>query len=881
MTSATTATTISTTAVSERTASATVSTTGSAITGSATTAKIASATAAIGGGSGVSTQQLSSSHLLNSSRRGGEEKSSRTVQQISPALPDNHPSSNKDRLSTREGHTSSSQQDKRLITAVDGMTSSCATEHGGNNSSYGVQHDSSNSSSRDMTHNGSGSSQATKHSVESANINGHHDSVNNGKVDAVNGISLANTATTGTGDLSDNAINACHTSSLLSVGESGVTVDGNVDHDRVAVSTDVTARPPKIDNLRDVQSEVHDCKIEHNNAKHVKPSTDGTGDIRPRIREALPSTDNVEDIYTNSVDVNTGICNSAIKASTKEVEPSAIEASPVTDNIEEVQSSTIEASPVTDNIEEVESSTIEEVALSINETCPFTDNTKEVELNAIEASPCTNNAKQVESSTIEASPCTDNTNEVESRTIEASPYTDNTKEVESSTIEANAKEVESSTIEANAKEVESSTIEANAKEVESRTIEANAKKVESRTIEANAKEVESSTHETKQCIDKKGSQLNTDGGPSVDDNNIVHQCTGATKPLTHDANIAKENSTDPRSSSLNISDAEHSHLPESELSHTCCEPCKSSPETRPSVNQQDDVKAKGDATGHELSDNDIFASDISNSKDGQIVKEGIKSPIAGVDQSAMSNGTSTPIVGKGCDKMAEIKSNTVGSPRSSHEKHRHGHRRRRPKIKRTKSDSAADMACKFELPLNPGVITIYTSTTPSPKKDDERRVRPTSMSDMPKTETVVETTHPRYYARSPGVSPTKSATYQLVTETIAHLTQHSASEPKKSRSSRHGGRSKSRDSSDVTSPKHRSPVSAASSPKVSPSAMTTPKKTIPVATASPTPSNVSDIAGAHGWNLKSRKAYGICMSLYDQNPVSGKISGESQGYVCR
>ena len=867
-----------------------------------------------------------------------------------------------------------------------------------------------------MTHNGSGSSQATKHSVESANINGHHDSVNNGKVDAVNGISLANTATTGTGDLSDNAINACHTSSLLSVGESGVTVDGNVDHDRVAVSTDVTARPPKIDNLRDVQSEVHDCKIEHNNAKHVKPSTDGTGDIRPRIREALPSTDNVEDIYTNSVDVNTGICNSAIKASTKEVEPSAIEVSPVTDNIEEVQSSTIEASPVTDNIEEVESSTIEEVALSINETCPFTDNTKEVELNAIEASPCTNNAKQVESSTIEASPCTDNTNEVESRTIEASPCTDNTnevesrtieaspytdntnevesrtievrpctdntkevksstieanakevepgtieaspstdnakevepgtieanakevesstieanakevesstieanakevesrtieanakevesrtieanakevesrtieanaKEVESRTIEANAKEVESSTIEANAKEVESRTIEANAKEVESRTIEANAKEVESRTIEANAKEVESSTHETKQCIDKKGSQLNTDGGPSVDDNNIVHQCTGATKPLTHDANIAKENSTDPRSSSLNISDAEHSHLPESELSHTCCEPCKSSPETRPSVNQQDDVKAKGDATGHELSDNDIFASDISNSKDGQIVKEGIKSPIAGVDQSAMSNGTSTPIVGKGCDKMAEIKSNTVGSPRSSHEKHRHGHRRRRPKIKRTKSDSAADMACKFELPLNPGVITIYTSTTPSPKKDDERRVRPTSMSDMPKTETVVETTHPRYYARSPGVSPTKSATYQLVTETIAHLTQHSASEPKKSRSPRHGGRSKSRDSSDVTSPKHRSPVSAASSPKVSPSAMTTPKKTIPVATASPTPSNVSDIAGAHGWNLKSRKAYGICMSLYDQNPVSGKISGESQGYVCR
>ena len=34
-----------------------------------------------------------------------------------------------------------------------------------------------------------------------------------------------------------------------------------------------------------------------------------------------------------------------------------------------------------------------------------------------------------------------------------------------------------------------------------------------------------------------------------------------------------------------------------------------------------------------------------------------------------------------------------------------------------------------------------------------------------------------------------------------------------------------------------------------------------------------DIAGARSWNQKSRKAYGICMSLYDQHPVNGKISG--------
>lgn len=36
----------------------------------------------------------------------------------------------------------------------------------------------------------------------------------------------------------------------------------------------------------------------------------------------------------------------------------------------------------------------------------------------------------------------------------------------------------------------------------------------------------------------------------------------------------------------------------------------------------------------------------------------------------------------------------------------------------------------------------------------------------------------------------------------------------------------------------------------------------------------ASVAGAVRWNLKNRKAYGICMSLYDQHPVNGKISGD-------
>ena len=33
------------------------------------------------------------------------------------------------------------------------------------------------------------------------------------------------------------------------------------------------------------------------------------------------------------------------------------------------------------------------------------------------------------------------------------------------------------------------------------------------------------------------------------------------------------------------------------------------------------------------------------------------------------------------------------------------------------------------------------------------------------------------------------------------------------------------------------------------------------------------VAGATSWQQKNRKAYGISMSLYDQHPITGKISG--------
>ena len=37
----------------------------------------------------------------------------------------------------------------------------------------------------------------------------------------------------------------------------------------------------------------------------------------------------------------------------------------------------------------------------------------------------------------------------------------------------------------------------------------------------------------------------------------------------------------------------------------------------------------------------------------------------------------------------------------------------------------------------------------------------------------------------------------------------------------------------------------------------------------------SSVAGAKNWQQKNHKAYGISMSLYDQHPITGKISGVS------
>ena len=36
-----------------------------------------------------------------------------------------------------------------------------------------------------------------------------------------------------------------------------------------------------------------------------------------------------------------------------------------------------------------------------------------------------------------------------------------------------------------------------------------------------------------------------------------------------------------------------------------------------------------------------------------------------------------------------------------------------------------------------------------------------------------------------------------------------------------------------------------------------------------------EVAGASGWNVKNQKAYGICISLYEQHPVNGKMSGKA------
>lgn len=40
------------------------------------------------------------------------------------------------------------------------------------------------------------------------------------------------------------------------------------------------------------------------------------------------------------------------------------------------------------------------------------------------------------------------------------------------------------------------------------------------------------------------------------------------------------------------------------------------------------------------------------------------------------------------------------------------------------------------------------------------------------------------------------------------------------------------------------------------------------------PSNTFiEAAGVKNWNIKDQKAYGICISLYEQHPVNGRMSG--------
>ena len=41
-------------------------------------------------------------------------------------------------------------------------------------------------------------------------------------------------------------------------------------------------------------------------------------------------------------------------------------------------------------------------------------------------------------------------------------------------------------------------------------------------------------------------------------------------------------------------------------------------------------------------------------------------------------------------------------------------------------------------------------------------------------------------------------------------------------------------------------------------------------------SGTSEVAGVSHWNVKEQKAYGICISLYEQHPVNGRMSGKNQ-----
>lgn len=47
----------------------------------------------------------------------------------------------------------------------------------------------------------------------------------------------------------------------------------------------------------------------------------------------------------------------------------------------------------------------------------------------------------------------------------------------------------------------------------------------------------------------------------------------------------------------------------------------------------------------------------------------------------------------------------------------------------------------------------------------------------------------------------------------------------------------------------------------------------------PLPLSEVEIAGVKKWNRRDQKSYGICISLYEQHPVSGKMSGLFESHI--
>ena len=847
---------------------------------------------------GISTQhQLSSGHLHSSSRSGDKEKNARTTQQQQCSLP------------TQSQDTSTSFE---------------AARSSNNKMRLGIHEECGTSSSRldntaTTTLASSGSCHAMKHSVaskqkDSYNLTGQCESSSsctNGLVHEVNRICVIATGTNGP---SEHVHKSCDKNSVLEISKSYVTDDINVQHSIMAVCADETAKP-NIDNLRSLQSEVHDSQSEHlqtdernidqikgsetgcvkysidsveliiddtkvnkhisvngkliadtstNNIEEDNPSTneakadkDNTGDVKQ-------SKDNNEDVKRNKDSTEDFKPN---KDNTEYVRPSIDEAKPSTDNTAEVKPRTIEAKASTDNQEDVTPSTAD-VKPSINNTVDVKPSTDEAKTNTDEAKASTCNSEDVKSSTIETKPSTDNT-EVSASTEEVKPNIDNT-DVSASTEEAKLKTAAAE----NGKLVTD----------EAKPSIHSAKKGKLNTD--NTENICPSTDDT--VSEKPGTHDAGNDKPRIDDTTITKQSTDNreyVKPKTSNAEMAEESTSDTESSRKNTSNAEHAYMHDSEATKTSCKQasCLSCPVSSPGQQQNLDDEENGlllHSTSSEFTDSDVFGIDIPDLKDDQKTKEvcienikDSKSPTR-VSTSDMGNGPSTAGLSRSntdVNKKEVSKSNTVDS---SPQTRKHGHRKKKSNMKRTKSDSSADMSRKFVLPLKPGVITIYTTTSTSPKTGNLRHVRPTSMSDMPKVESPLNgsaTTCPRYAASS-GVSPTKSSTNISVS--------HSASETKKLLSTRQGGSSsKSTDNPSLTPTKHVSPVStsttASPATQVSTTTSVSPATRMsPLSTVSPTVSNICDIAGAESWNVKSRKAYGICMSLYDQNPVTGKISGE-------